>query len=125
MTNKVVGGKVFSMSATVLQMIRDPQAAALLLEPKRQATGLGKILEIPRQKVNYHLHQLERADLVEQLEIRKKGSVQKRLVRATATQYLISPEALGQLGASTSTRCDKFSIAYLVAAASPVSESAP
>ena len=83
MTNKVAGGKVFSMSATVLQIIRDPQAA-LLLEPKRQAiltllqneantaTGLGKILEIPRQKVNYHLHQLERAGLVEQLEIRKK-----------------------------------------------------
>lgn len=111
------------MTATVLQIIRDPQAAALLLEPKRQATGLEKILEIPRQKVNDHLHQLERVCLVEHLEIRKKGSVQERLVRAAATQYLISPEALGQLGASTSTRCDKFSIAYLVAAASPVSES--
>lgn len=125
MTNKVAGGKVFSMSSTVLTIIRDPQAAALLLEPKRQATGLEKILEIPRQKVNYHLHQLERVGLVEQLGMRKKGSLQERLVRATGTQYLISHEAHGELGASTSTRCDKFSIAYLVAAASPVSELAP
>jgi len=120
------------MSALALQIIRDPEAASVLLEPRRQAmlrllqnepntaSGLGKILELPRQKVNYHLHELERVGLVEQVETKRKGNVLERVVRARAAQYLISPEALGALGPDPATRRDRFSSAYLVAAASRI-----
>lgn len=118
------------MSALALQIIRDPEAASVLLDPRRQAllhllqsepntaSGLGKILEMPRQKINYHLHELERAGLVEPVETKRKGNVTERVVRARASHYLISPEALGALGPDASTRRDRFSCAYLIAAAS-------
>jgi len=91
----------------------------LQLEPNT-ATGLGKLLEIPRQKVNYHLHELERVGLVEPVETKRKGNVSERIVRARAAHYLISPEALGQLGPDPALRRDRFSCAYLVAAASRI-----
>ncbi len=116
------------MSAA-LQILREPNAAAVLLDPKRQAilarlqheansaTGLSKVLAMPRQKINYHLRELEKAGLVEAVESKRKGNVEERIVRAKATQYLISPEALGQLGKSPEARRDQFSVSYLVAAA--------
>lgn len=120
------------MSALALQIIREPEAASVLLDPRRQAilrllqtepntaTGLGKLLELPRQKVNYHLHELERVGLVEPVETKRKGNVAERIVRARAAHYLISPEALGQLGPDPASQRDRFSCAYLVAAASRI-----
>jgi DNA-binding transcriptional ArsR family regulator len=120
------------MSALALQIIRDPEAASVLLDPRRQAllrllqsepntaSGLGKLLEMPRQKVNYHLHELERVGLVEQVESNRKGSVVERFVRARAAHYLISPEALGSLGPDPASRRDRFSCAFLIATASRI-----
>lgn len=120
------------MSALALQIVRDPEAASVLLDPRRQAllrllqqepnsaTGLGKLLQMPRQKVNYHLHELERVGLVEQVESKRKGNVVERLVRARAARYLISPEALGTLGPDAASRRDRFSCAYLIATASRI-----
>ncbi len=104
----------------------------VLLEPKRRvilerlqneansATGLSKLLAMPRQKVNYHLRELERVGLVEAVETRRKGNVEERIVRAKATQYLISPEVLGELGKTPEERRDRFSVAYLISAAGRV-----
>jgi DNA-binding transcriptional ArsR family regulator len=120
------------MAALALQLLRDPEAAAILLEPKRRmilerlqgepnsATGLSKVLEMPRQKINYHLRELERVGLVEEVETRRKGNVEERIVRARATQYLISPEVLGELGSTPEERRDRFSVAYLISAAGRV-----
>jgi hypothetical protein len=41
-------------------------------------------------------------------------------VRAVATSYLISPEALGALGPDPEARRDRFSVAYLVACAARI-----
>ncbi len=120
------------MAGLALQLLRDPEAAAIVLEPKRRmilerlqveansATGLSKVLEMPRQKVNYHLRELERVGLVEEVSTRRKGNVEERIVRAKAAQYLISPEVLGQLGDSPEERRDRFSVAYLISAAGRV-----
>lgn len=117
------------MAALAVQVLRDPETASVLLDRKRQAilaelqkkpnsaTGLAPILEMPRQKINYHLRELERVGLVEPVEVKRKGNLDERIVRATASQYLISPEALGQLGDTAAERRDRFSIAYLVSAA--------
>src|SRR4029079_17338971 len=49
---------------------------------------------LARQKVNYHLRELERHGLVELVEERRKGNVTERMLRATAASYVISPAAL-------------------------------
>jgi DNA-binding transcriptional ArsR family regulator len=111
-----------------LEVIRHPAAAAALLDPVRQrlvaelaepdsASGLARRLRLPRQRLNYHLRALERAGLVELVEERRKGNCVERVVRATARAFVISPEALGLLGGSAELVRDRFSSAYLLAAA--------
>jgi hypothetical protein len=97
----------------------DPVRRDLLLrltEPS-SAAGLARQVSLPRQRVNYHIRELEKAGLVEQVGERKKGNCTERLVQATAAMYVISPEALGGLGADPAGVQDKRSSAYLVALA--------
>jgi len=54
---------------------------------------------------------------VELVEERRKGNCLERVVRATARAFIISPEALGELGPSAELAGDRLSSAYLVAAA--------
>jgi len=111
-----------------LEVIRRPDSAAALLDPTRQnllahlaepdsAAGLARRLRLPRQRVNYHLHALERAGLVELIEERRKGNCLERVVRATARAFVISPEARGAVGLTADTARDRFSTAYLIATA--------
>ncbi len=111
-----------------LEVVRHPDAAAALLDPVRQrlltelaepdsASGLARRLRLPRQRINYHLRTLETAGLVELVEERRKGNCIERVVRAKARAFVISPEALGPLGLTAETVRDRFSAAYLVAAA--------
>lgn len=111
-----------------LEVVRDREPAAALLDPVRQtllahlndpdsAAGLARRLRLPRQRLNYHLRELERAGLVELVEERRKGNCLERVVRATARSFVISPEALGVLGPTPETAGDRMSSAYLIAAA--------
>lgn len=84
-----------------------------LAEPL-SAAGVARQLGIPRQHVNYHLRELESAGLVEFVEERRKGNCLERVVRATAKSYVIAPQALGSLGATSEIVRDRFSIAYLI-----------
>jgi len=115
-------------TANALDLIQQPARAAALLHPLRlrllenlrqpeSASGLARRLRLPRQKVNYHLRELERARLVELVEERRKGNCIERVVRATARYYLINPAALGKLAADPAELQDRFSSAYLVAVA--------
>jgi DNA-binding transcriptional ArsR family regulator len=114
--------------ALPLDVIRAPEAAAALLDPTRRkllahlkdpesATGLARRLRLPRQRINYHLRVLEEAGLVELVEERRKGNCLERVVRASARSFIISPEALGELGPTPETAVDRLSSAYLMAAA--------
>jgi DNA-binding transcriptional ArsR family regulator len=117
------------MSAlSAVDVIEDSERAAALLSPMRlqlveslrepdSAAGVARKLGLPRQKVHYHLRELERAGLVEVLEERRKGNVVERILRATATHYMISPSALGPIGSDPDEISDRFSFAYLVAVA--------
>ena len=111
-----------------LDVVRSAGSAAALLDPTRQrllaqlrepdsATGLARRLRLPRQRINYHLKVLEGAGLVELVEERRRGNCLERVVRATARAFVISPEALGDLGPTAETAADRLSSAYLVAAA--------
>ena len=83
-------------------VIEDAAAAEASLDPLRSrilsalaepgsATALGQRLGLPRQQVNYHLRTLEQHGLVELVEERRKGNTVERVMRATASSYVISP----------------------------------
>ncbi len=110
-----------------VEFIRGPERAALVLQPMRRlllttlaepdsASGLARRLGIPRQRLNYHLRELEKEGLLECVEERRKGNCTERLLRATARSFVISPEALGTLGDHPSEAGDRFSADYLTAA---------
>ena len=111
-----------------LSVVRDTARAASLMDPMRVAllerlaepgssSSLARALGLPRQRVNYHLRELEKAGFVELVEERRRGNCVERLVKATARTYLISPEVLGALGRTPAEQEDRFSASYLMAAA--------
>jgi DNA-binding transcriptional ArsR family regulator len=116
-------------SAEAVHVVRGAEQAAALLNPDRvrvltalatpaSAAGIASRVHMTRQRVNYHLRELEKAGLVELVEERRKGNCTERVVRASARSYLISPEVLGTLGVAVPPESarDKFSAAYLMTA---------
>ncbi|MFJ9680367.1 ArsR/SmtB family transcription factor [Streptomyces sp. NPDC101194] len=107
-------------------VIEEPAAAESSLDPIRSrilaalaepgsATVLASRLGLPRQKVNYHLKELERHGLVELAEERRKGNVTERVYRATAASYVISPSALAAVSPDPSRSRDQLSARWLLA----------
>jgi len=96
------------LRARILEMLAEPQSAA----------GVARRLSVARQKVGYHLKELEKEGLVELVEERRSGNCVERIVRATGRAYLVSAEALGSLAQGALEATDKFSAAYVVAIAS-------
>jgi len=112
--------------AGTLDVITSPGRAAALLDPLRMrlveglrepdsAAGLARRLRLPRQRVNYHLRELEKQRLVELVGRRRRGNCTARILRATARAYVISPAALGGVAADPASVKDRFSAAYLLA----------
>ncbi|MEU6916063.1 ArsR/SmtB family transcription factor [Streptomyces olindensis] len=98
----------------------DPVRSRLLahLREPRSASGLARELGLPRQRVNYHLRQLEDQGLVVSAGERRWGGITERLVVATARAYVISPEAMGPAAPpEPGERPDRLSAAFLLALA--------
>jgi DNA-binding transcriptional ArsR family regulator len=89
---------------------------ALLAEPG-SATTLANRLGLPRQKVNYHLHALERHGLIQLVEERRKGNVTERILRAVAASFVISPLALATVQPDPARSPDRRSARWLLALA--------
>jgi len=111
-----------------IEVIENPAAAEATLDPIRtrilreltdpgSATQLAARLGLPRQKVNYHLRTLEQHGLVELVEERRRGNVTERILRATASSYLISPAALASVAPDPRRFSDRFSAFWLLALA--------
>src|SRR5262245_65719319 len=94
-------------AAAALDPIR-ARLLALLAEP-HSATSLAAIVDLPRQKVNYHLRTLESHGLVELVEERRKGNVNERVLRATAGSFVISPAALAAVEPDPARSPDRLS----------------
>jgi len=97
----------------------DPIRSRLLAELARPASAatLASRLGLARQKVNYHLRALEDHGLVEAAEERRWGGLTERLMVATASSYVVSPAALGAIGADPARNDDRLSASYLIALA--------
>ncbi len=106
-------------SAGKAMALLDPLRLRLLegLREPESAAGLARRLRLPRQRVNYHLRELEKQKLVELVGRRRRGNCTARLLRATARAYVISPAALGAVAADPAAVRDRFSSAYLLAVA--------
>jgi DNA-binding transcriptional ArsR family regulator len=128
MTEPHPPGHPDTATSASLDVIASAERAAALLDPLRRrlllelrepdsAAGLARRLRLPRQKVNYHVRELEKQRLVELVGRRRRGNCTARILRATAQAYVIGPGALGGLGADPATVRDRFSAAYLVAVA--------
>jgi DNA-binding transcriptional ArsR family regulator len=109
-------------------VIEDPAAAEASLDPTRarllaelaepaSATMLAARLGLARQKVNYHLRALEHHGLVELVEERRKGNVTERVLRATASSFVISPAALAAVAPDPDRAPDQLSARWLLALA--------
>ena len=109
-------------------VIEDPAVAVVSLDPIRarllaelaepaSATALADRVGLARQKVNYHLRELERHGLVELVEERRKGNMTERVLRATAASYVISPAALAAVAPDPGRAPDRLSARWLLALA--------
>jgi hypothetical protein len=87
---------------------------AELAEPA-SAAALAARVGLTRQKVNYHLRALEAHKLVEPAQERHWGGLTERLMVATASSYVVSPAALGPIGADPGRSHDHLSASYLIA----------
>ncbi|MDC9824946.1 helix-turn-helix domain-containing protein [Devosia sp. ZB163] len=85
---------------------------ALLREPASAAT-LAAALALPRQKVGYHLHALEKAGLVTPAGERQRRGFTERLFVARAGSFVVDPAILGAPPATE--KQDRFAAEHLVA----------
>jgi DNA-binding transcriptional ArsR family regulator len=109
-----------------IQVIDDPAAATVALEPVRSrllselampasAATLATRVGLTRQKVNYHLNALEAHGLVRLDRERKWGGLTERVLVATAASYVVSPKALGPVAIDPDREVDRLSANYLIA----------
>src|SRR5437868_4299332 len=109
-----------------VDVLAAPERVAALLPPIRRrllenlrepdsASGLARRLGIPRQKINYHLRELERTGFVELAEERQRRGCIERFVRVTARAFVVSHDFLEGLAADPANVEDQLSSAYLIA----------
>src|SRR4051794_22008712 len=109
-----------------IQVIDDPAAATVALEPVRSrllsemavpasAATLATRVGLARQKVNYHLKTLEAHGLVRLAGKRKWGGLTERLLVATSRSYVVSPSAMGPVAVDPNRERDRLSASYLIA----------
>lgn len=114
-----------------LRVIDDPETAGVALDPVRSrllselrtpasAAMLAGRMGLPRQKVNYHLRTLELHGLVRVDSKKRWGGLTERRLVATASSYVVSPGALGPVGADPARGMDRLSASFLVALAARV-----
>ena len=115
-----------------VDVIENPAAAASALDPVRSqllaelreapasAASLAARIGLGRQKVNYHLRTLEEHGLVELAEVRRRGGISERVLRATAASYVVSPAAIAGDGARPERIADQLSADDLIALAGRV-----
>jgi DNA-binding transcriptional ArsR family regulator len=114
-----------------LEVIDDPAAAAVALDPVRSrllgelaqptsAASLAERIGLARQKVNYHLRALEAHGLVRIAQEPRWGGLTERLLVATAASYIVSPVAMGPVAPDPKRSQDSLSASYMIAVAARV-----
>lgn len=111
-----------------VRVLNEPDRVRAALTPLRRrllgelrtpasASALAPRLGVTRQRLAYHLKVLEEQGLVELVEERQRRGCTERLLRTSARALVVDPEVLGELPREDLVTRDRFSSAYLVAAA--------
>lgn len=82
------------------------------------ATELAARLGLARQKANYHLRVLESAGLVELAEVRQRRGCTERVMRRSATAFVVDPAVLPTAADSPVRSRDRHAAEHLIATAS-------
>ena len=117
----------FILSVMDVDIVSDRKRALALLKPPRRrilelartpatAVELAEQLEMPRQRVGYHVRELVQAGLLAETEVRQRGSVTEKRYRSNADGYVLSPDLLGALAAQPDSG-DAASAAHLFGSA--------
>ncbi|MEJ3658885.1 helix-turn-helix domain-containing protein [Actinomycetes bacterium KLBMP 9759] len=119
MTEHEGGGAAVIEDAATAAVALDPVRARLLaaLREPGSASSLAAGLGMSRQNTNHHLRALERHGLVELVEERRKGNMIERVVRASASSYVISPLSWAMVAPDPARQPDKLSAQWLLALA--------
>ncbi|MGH9400286.1 MAG: winged helix-turn-helix domain-containing protein [Thermoanaerobaculia bacterium] len=115
-----------SIQPAEIECVSDGPRARALLDPLRariltlarqpvSATLLGSRLQLPRQRVNYHVRQLASVGLLKRAGRHRKRNMFEQRYVASAQGYVISPELLGEAGADWRVVSDARSLTYLLA----------
>ena len=118
------------MSGAV-ELLHDPERVRVALSPLRRqllerlrepasATHLAAALGTSRQRINYHLRALEQAGLVELVEQRQRRGCTARIVRATATAFVVDPAVVAADHRATDVVEDRSAAEHLIDTAASV-----
>jgi DNA-binding transcriptional ArsR family regulator len=83
---EIVSAPLAPLRQAVLEQLREPGSAAEV------AARLGE----SRQRINYHVRELERSGLVELVNERRRRGCIERVVRATADAVVVEPKVVGR-----------------------------
>jgi DNA-binding transcriptional ArsR family regulator len=116
--------------SALFALLDAPAAVRTALSPMRQrllqrlrtpasATEVAAEMDLPRQKINYHLRALEGAGLLSLVETRKKRGCLERVVVASARAFVVDPSLVAgpDAPASRAAAQDRFAAEHLVTAA--------
>lgn len=86
-----------------------------LLQEPASATMLAATLDMPRQRLGYHLRRLEEAGLVEVVEERQRRGFVERILKATAGDFVVDPSVMSSGEQRAFTRIhDRYAAEHLV-----------
>lgn len=106
-------------NAAAAEALLDPMRSTLLaaLREPASAAALAAKLDLPRQKVNYHLRTLEAHGLLTVIAEHKRGNVTERVMSATAKSYVISPATLPAVAPDPALAPNRLSARWMLAVA--------
>ena len=121
------------MSSPPVALLDRPERVRLALSPIRRrlldrlrrpasATELAAEMALGRQRVNYHLRELEKAGLVHLVEERQRRGCVERILAARADAFVVDPSVMGSRGmrAIKASAQDRYSAEHLIDAAGDV-----
>jgi DNA-binding transcriptional ArsR family regulator len=90
------------MTAAALTLLDEPGRLRVALSPMRRqlldrlrtpasATQLATEMTVARQRINYHLRELERAGFIELVEERQRRGCVERILAARAQTFVVDP----------------------------------
>jgi DNA-binding transcriptional ArsR family regulator len=104
LTEERLRGTLTPLRRRLLEELRDPASA----------TGLAARLGETRQRINYHLRELEKSGLIELVEVRQRRGRQERIMRAGPRTVVVAPAVFGGPPPDPATQ-DRFAVDTLLA----------